>query len=387
MIPRYISTQISSRFHKGKAIILFGPRQSGKTTLIRRILEESGESYIAYNGDEPDVREMFRSMTSTRLKALLGNRKILFLDEAQKINDIGTTLKLFVDNLPLAQVIATGSSAFELASKTAEPLTGRKYEFFLPPLTFSEIADNAGFLEEKRLLEERLIFGAYPEIVTKPAESAELLQLLAGSYLYKDVLALEAIRNPELIERLLKALALQIGGEVSYLELAQTVGADKGTVEKYLRILEKAYIIFKLPAFSRNLRNELKKAKKFYFYDNGIRNAVMGNLTRIAKRTDIGALWENYIISERIKFLRVRQSNAGVYFWRTVQQQEIDFIEEADGEIYPCEIKWSSKAKAKLPGTFRNNYTAMPLRIVTPANYDEFLTDALRDDSSAARVP
>ncbi len=304
MISRVLQQTILKRIFKGKAIILFGSRQCGKSTLVETLLEGQDQKWLYLNGDEADVRDMLSNTTSAKLKNIAGDNTIVFIDEAQRIPGIGLTLKLFTDQLKKIQVIATGSSAFELSDKVNEPLTGRKYEFMLYPLSFSEMVQHHGLLQEKRLLEQRMVYGYYPEIVTKENEAGELLKLLAGSYLYKDLLMLEQLKKPILLEKLLKALALQVGSEVSYHELAQTVGADKGTVEKYIDLLEKAFVVFRLPALNRNVRNEIKKGKKVYFFDCGIRNAIIGDFNRIGSRTDTGALWENFVIAERMKYLR-----------------------------------------------------------------------------------
>lgn len=373
MIIRLLQAEVSKRLFKGKAILLFGPRQSGKSTLVDNLLKAMNQSWLYLNGDEADVREMLTNTTSAKLKAIAGNNKIIFIDEAQRISNIGLTLKLFTDQLKDIQVIATGSSAFELSGKVNEPLTGRKYEYMLYPLCFSEMVQYHGLLEEKRLLGQRLIYGYYPEIVTSQGEEKELLKLLANSYLYKDLLILEQISKPVLLEKLLKALALQVGNEVSYHELAQIVEADKGTVEKYIDLLEKAFVIFRLPALSRNVRNEIKKGKKIYFYDCGIRNAILSNFNPVQSRTDIGALWENFIMAERLKFLRYKGIETVQYFWRTTQQQEIDLIEETNQQFAAFEFKWNEKAKARFPQTFIGNYPTSSTRIITPGNMEEFI--------------
>jgi uncharacterized protein len=373
MIKRKLETTISSRLFKGKAILLFGPRQSGKSTLVERLLYEQHKPWLYLNGDEADVRELLTDTTSTRLKTITGNHQIVFIDEAQRIPNIGLTLKLFTDQLKDIQVIATGSSAFELSSQVNEPLTGRKYEFMLYPLSFSEMVQHHGLLAEKRLLEHRLVYGYYPEIVTKQTVSLELLKLLAGSYLYKDLLMLEQIKKPVLLEKLLKSLALQTGSEISYHELGQMVGADKGTVEKYIDLLEKTFVVFRLPAFSRNVRNEIKKGKKVYFYDCGVRNAVINNFTPVASRSDIGALWENYLMAERMKYLRYNNMNVEQYFWRTTQQQEIDLIEDAGGQLTAYEFKWNDKTKVRFPQTFTTNYPGTITHIISPKNIEDFI--------------
>jgi len=373
MINRLLENQIEKYLFKNKAIIVFGPRQSGKTTLLEAFLKKRPEPSLILNGDESDVRELLSETTSTRLRSIIGSHKIVLIDEAQRIPGIGLTLKLFTDQLKDIQVIASGSSAFELADKTNEPLTGRKFEFHLLPLSFQEMVNHSGLLEERRLLEHRLIFGYYPEIVTNVGMGTKLLKLLAESYLYKDLLMLEQIKKPAVLEKLLKALALQVGSEVSYLELSRLLMIDKNTVEKYIDLLEKAFVLFKLPALSGNSRNEIKKKKKIYFYDNGIRNALIGNFNYINTRTDVGALWENFVISERYKYLLQNEIDRKTYFWRNVQQQEIDYIEEEAVKLYAFEMKWNPKAKAKFPLSFKNAYSNIETMVITPDNFDKFL--------------
>lgn len=373
MIIRQLASAISKRLFKGKAILLFGPRQVGKSTLVEAVINQTGYSFMSLNGDEADIRVKLSNTTSTKLKAIFGKHKLILIDEAQRIVNIGLTLKLITDQLKDVQVIATGSSAFELANAANEPLTGRKFEYFLYPLSFGEMVQHHGLLTEKRLMEQRLIFGYYPEIVSQQGDEKELLKLLAGSYLYKDLLMLEQVKKPVIIEKLLKALALQLGSEVNYQELSRMVEADKGTVEKYIDLLEKAYVIFRLPALSRNVRSELKKSKKIYFYDCGIRNAILGNFNSLSARTDIGALWENYVIAERMKYMYYNNIDAKYFFWRTVRQQEIDIVEEAEGKLLAIECKWNPKAKAGFPLTFREAYPDAVCNIITPDNVEEIL--------------
>lgn len=373
MIKRSIQTTIQQRFFKGKALLLFGPRQIGKSTLAEALLNNQPKKWLHLSGDDADVREILTNTTSTALRAIMGNNEILYIDEAQRIANIGLTLKLFTDQLKNIQVIPTGSSAFELSSQVNEPLTGRKYEFFLFPLSFSEMVKHHGLLEEKRLIEHRLIFGYYPEIVTKPGQENELLKLLANSYLYKDLLMLEQIKKPLLLEKLLKALALQVGSEISYHEIAQTVGSDIKTVDKYIDLLEKTFVVFRLPALSRNVRNEIKKGKKVYFYDCGIRNAIINNFKPLSARTDIGALWENFVIAERMKFLHYQNIDATHYFWRTTQQQEIDLIEETADKLMAFEFKWSKKERVRFPQTFTTNYPNVETQVISPENVEDWI--------------
>lgn len=373
MIKRYISKQIEKRLFRGKVIILIGARQVGKTTLINNLLKHIPEKQLVINGDEADSFFWAIEPTAAKLKILIGDHKIVFIDEAQRITNIGIIMKLIIDNISGVQVIATGSSALEMKSLMNEPLTGRKYEFHLFPISFSEMVHHSNLLEETKMLHQRLIYGSYPEVLTHPEDNQKLLNMLAGSYLYKDILALDAIRKPDILENLVRALAFQIGNEVNYQELGQLVKSDAKTVGKYIDLLEKTYVIFRLPAFSKNLRNEIKKGRKIYFYDNGIRNAVIGNFTDIEVRTDKGALWENYLISERRKILNYQDIYTNSYFWRTFQQSEIDYIEEANIEISAFEFKWNPKAKWNISRPFKENYHPKEIKIIHTQNYYEFL--------------
>ena len=324
MIKRKLRDIIEKRLFDGKAILLMGPRQVGKTTLLKELFE-GREDVMWLNGDELDVQALFEGVSATRLKAMFGRKKIIIIDEAQRIPNIGLRLKLVTDQIKDVQLIATGSSAFELATKTGEPLTGRKWEYKMYPLSFGEMVDEHGLLDEKRMIPHRLIFGYYPEVVMRPGEEREILRLLSDSYLYKDVLMSDQINKPDSLVKLLQALAFQVGSQVSYNELAQLCSLDSKTVEKY--------VIFRLNSFSRNLRNELKTSKKIYFYDNGIRNALIANFNQIEGRADRGALWENFLISERKKFLEYNRLWGNSWFWRTKEQKEIDLVEERDGKI------------------------------------------------------
>ena len=373
MIKRIISDQIANRLFKGKAIILIGARQVGKTTLINELLDTLHEKKLIINGDEAESFFWSQEPTSAKMKTLIGNHKIVFIDEAQRISNIGIIIKLIIDNLPGVQVIATGSSALEMKSMMSEPLTGRKYEFHLYPLSFTEMVDHANLIDEINILHRRLIYGSYPEIVTNPDDQKKLLSMLAGSYLYKDLLALDSIRKPELLEKIIRALALQLGNEVNYNEISQLVGSDKQTVERYIDLLEKTYVIFRLPAYSKNLRTEIKKGRKIYFYDNGIRNAVVSNFSDIEVRTDKGALWENYLISERKKMLNYQDSYTKSYFWRNFQQSEIDYIEEENENVSAFEFKWNPKAKWNISKPFKESYNPKKIEIIHPQNYYEFL--------------
>ncbi len=372
MIKRKLEANIKEDLKLKKAIILLGARQVGKTTLLKKLIS-SYQNVKIINGDEPDSTEQLSNLTSTRIKTLLGNTKTLVIDEAQLIPEIGLSLKRITDYLKDIQLFVSGSSSIELANTVNEPLTGRKLEYQLFPISFQEMVNHTSLTEEKRLLPHRLVFGYYPEIVTSPGHEIKLIKNLAGSYLYKDILSFGTIQKPVLLEKLLKALALQIGSEVSYNEISQTIGADKETVERYINLLEKAFIIFQLNALSRNARNEIKKGKKIYFYDNGIRNALTGNFQQFELRTDKGALWENFIVSERIKFLSYNQFYGNYYFWRTFKQQEIDFIEEQDGKFSAFEFKLNPKKQGRFSKTFTDAYPVREMKTISPDNIEEFL--------------
>ena len=370
MIRRQIQDTIETRMFSGKAIIVIGARQVGKSTLFEMVLENRDEPTLMLNCDEPEVRELLAKANSSELRLLIGNNLIVVIDEAQRVENIGMVLKRITDNFPDVQLLVTGSSSCELQNKLNEPLTRRKFEYHLFPFSTGELMKAHGLLSVKQTLENRLIYGSYPDIMNHETDAKELLYNLSNSYLYKDLLNLESVRRPVLLSKLLTALALQVTSEVSYNELAQTVGTDNKTVEKYIDLLEKCYIIFKLNGFSRNLRTELKRAKKFYFYDNGIRNAILQNFAPLALRQDVGALWENFFISERIKANQYCGRYVNSYFWRTNQQQEIDYIEECDGQFSLFEMKWNPKrANTQFPNTFLTAYDVKEKAIVTPENW------------------
>lgn len=371
MIQRDMARDIVKTLDQGKAVIIIGARQTGKTSLLNMLFSADSAMYLS--GDDLDVREIFKTLNAERLKAYLGNKKILIIDEAQRIQDIGLRLKLVTDQLPHINLIATGSSSFELANKINEPLTGRKREFRLYPFSFNELVKENGLLAEKRMLPHRLIYGSYPEVVVRQGDEKNVLREISESYLYKDILSWEQIQKPEKLTRLLQALALQIGSQVSYSELASVCGIDAKTVEKYINVLEQTYIVFRLSSFSRNARNELKNSRKIYFFDNGIRNAVLANFTPMETRMDAGSLWENYLVSERKKLLDAQGIWANSYFWRTREQKEIDLIEDTDGKISAFEFKYSGASKVRAPASFRNAYPDAEFRIVTPAHVEEFL--------------
>lgn len=372
MIERFLEEKLRGKLGKGKALLLMGARQTGKTTLIRSLVE-GRQGTLWLNGDENDIQALFENLSAARLKAILGKNSTLVVDEAQRIRDIGLKLKLLTDQLPDVQLIATGSSSFDLANQVNEPLTGRKWEYTLFPLSFGEMAAHHGLLEEKRLLPHRLVYGYYPDVVGHPGEEKERLRQLSDSYLYKDVLVWERIKKSDKLVKLLQALAFQVGAQVSYPELGQVCGLDYKTTEKYILLLEQAYVVFRLHSFSRNLRNELKSSRKIYFIDNGIRNAIIADFRPMELRNDAGALWENFMIVERMKKLRYSEMWVNCWFWRTQRQQEIDYLEETDGRISAYEFKWNPSAKIRQPRSFMEAYPQSSFSAVHRENFEELL--------------
>jgi uncharacterized protein len=370
MYPRFLSDRILNRIDSGKAIIVIGPRQVGKTTLIESILKS--KDYLLLDGDDPGTRTLLTEPNTEQIRTILGKYKNVFIDEAQRIEGIGLTMKIITDRFKDVQLFASGSSSFDLSNRINEPLTGRKWEYYLFPVSWEEYENHHGYLHAEQNLENRLLFGFYPDVLNHAGDEVSVLRNLVNSYLYKDILSYAELRKPEVLDKLVQALALQLGSEVNYSELAQMVNVDKNTVGKYIDILEKGYIIFKLSSFSRNLRNEIKTNKKIYFYDNGIRNMVIGNFNPVELRTDKGALWENFLISERMKQIEYKQSLAHTYFWRTKQQQEVDFVEENEGKVFGYEFKWLKKKGNKLPTTFTETYRAES-KIIDKENFREFV--------------
>lgn len=372
-IDRTIKNAVKNKLFKGKIIIIYGARQVGKTTLVKEILGEINEKSAYFNCDEIDVRTSLTDKTSTELKSFLGKSRLVVLDEAQRVKNIGLILKLLIDRFPDFQIIATGSSSFDLSNEISEPLTGRKFEFQLFPFSLEEVGKTIPRLEIGRILLQRLIYGMYPEVyISGGREGLDILRDIAGSYLYKDILSYQTIKNPEILEKLLRALALQLGNEVSYNELSNIIGVDKKTVAGYLRILEQAFIIFRLGPLSRNLRIELKKLRKVYFYDVGIRNAIINNFNPLELRQDVGALWENFMITERLKRNNNHDVVCNTYFWRTHQQQEIDYIEERQGTLSGFEFKWRDR-KYRAPRKFLEAYPGSGVKVVTRENYQDFV--------------
>jgi hypothetical protein len=373
MIKRTIEDSIRNELNTGrKAVILLGARQVGKTTLLHALFAENRE-VLWLNGDTSNDRLLLTTQSVEQLRVIIGKHKTLIIDEAQRVPDIGLVLKLIIDNIKHLKVIATGSSSLDLSNRTAEPLTGRKRQFKLFPLSFSEMVAHHGLLSERNLIPHRLIYGYYPDIVNSPGEERHLLQELTDSYLYKDILALEKIKKSEQLTRLLRALAFQLGSQVSYTELGKLCGLDNKTVEKYITILEQTYVLFRLGSYSRNLRNELKASRKIYFVDNGIRNALIADFRPLELRDDVGKLWENYLVSERFKRNEYACSYANPWFWRTQTQKEIDYIEEQDGHLSAFEFKWSPSAKTKQPKVFQEAYPNSSFAVIHKENATDFL--------------
>lgn len=374
MITRTLQQVLESHMFRGKAIIVTGARQVGKSTLLEQIVSGRTEPVLRLNCDEPEVREALTGANSQDLRLIVGNSRIVIIDEAQRVKGIGRTLKLITDGMPQVQLLVTGSSSLNLLDSLDEPLTGRKFEYQLFPFATAELIADRGLIEARQMLDSRLVFGSYPDVVNHADGAKEIIMNLADSYLYKDLLAYDGMRKPALLAKLLTALALQVGSQVSYNEVAQTIGSDSKTVEKYIDLLEKCFIVFRLQAFSRNLRNELKKSRKVYFWDNGVRNAVIQNFAPLTMRADVGALWENFFVSERIKRNRYDQHYAKSYFWRTTTKKEIDYVEEEDGVFTAFELKWNpKKASTSFPSEFIGTYPVKQHEVITPENYWRYL--------------
>ena len=371
MIDRELRQSIENKLFKGKAIIITGARQTGKTTLVHRVLDDQ-KNIVHLNCDEPVVRESLTNANLADLQRVIGQNKIVFIDEAQRVKNIGLTLKLITDNIKEVQLIVTGSSSLDLANEINEPLTGRKWEFQLFPISWGEYVAYRGFLKAKSELNQRIIYGMYPDVINHPGDENEVLLQLSDSYLYKDLLAFKGIRKPDLLEKLLQALSLQIGSEVSYNELSKLLQVDKNTVAKYIDLLEKTFVVFSVPSFSKNMRKEISKGKKIYFYDCGIRNAVISNFNNLELRTDKGPLWENFLMSERLKSLRYAGKRAKMHFWRTTDQREIDYIETEAESVRAWEMKWNPNAKTKTVSAFEKSYKT-DIEILTPDNFSDFL--------------
>ena len=375
MIKRVIEERVNNALAKKKAVTIMGPRQVGKSTLATSVIPQDAK-ILEINGDNTDVQTMFVNVDEAKMRILIGNKNFLFVDEAQKIENVGNMLKIVAEKFNDVRIVVTGSSAFKLAAAVNESLTGRKREFKLYPFSFKEMADHTSVIDEQRMLDHRLIYGYYPEVVTSPGDEKEVLKELIDSYLYKDVMEENNIAKPDKLVKLVQALAFQIGSTISANELAGLVGVDAKTIERYLDILEKSYIIYTLPSYSKNQRNELKFSRKVYFWDMGIRNGVIGNMAPVSLRSpeELGHMWENFIITERIK----RNEYAGRtfvkhYFWRTQQKKEIDLIEIDDGVMTGFEIKKKEGKRVSAPSSFTEAYPDAKFECITPAELIEFL--------------
>ncbi len=372
MIIRELESVVREKLNAQKAIIILGARQTGKTTLVKSLLALNPDG-LFFDADNIEVQELFANANLERLKSIIGKSSLVIIDEAQRIPAIGITLKRVIDNLPNIQLIVTGSSTLEITDLTNEPLTGRKWEYTMYPVSWSELVNFLGVIPARQQLETRMIFGMYPEIITNAGEERERLLNLSQSYLYKDILSLKLIRKSDILQKILRALALQLGNEVSYNEISQLVGADKNTVSMYIDLLEKTFVVFRLQPLSRNLRNEISSNRKIYFYDNGIRNALLNNYAPLELRNDVGALWENFLVSERMKYNHYRKNYVNTYFWRTQAQQEIDYIEESDGTFRAFEFKWSATKNPKLSEKFATAYNPSKYQVINRDNFEAFL--------------
>lgn len=374
-IERLIQQRITLRLQPNKVILLFGARRVGKTVLIREILNQFGGKYLLLNGEDMNTFFLLEQQTVSNYKYLLNGVELLVIDEAQNIPDIGRKLKLIVDEIPGIKVIASGSSSFDLLNKTGEPLVGRSSQFLLFPFSQAELSKSENSFETYAHLESRLIYGSYPELISMDNYELrqEYLRDIVNAYLLKDILSIEGLKNAGKMKDLLRLIAFQMGNEVSYDELGKQLGMSKNTVEKYLDVLSKVFVIYRLGAYSTNQRNEVSKAGKWYFYDNGIRNAIIGNFNPISLRQDIGGLWESYLIGERIKQNNYLGLNKDFYFWRVYGGKGIDLIETSANEIQAFEFKWGDKTP-KIPAAFATNYPNAKYSVINQKNYLDFIT-------------
>lgn len=376
LLKRAIEDEVLKYLRPNKIVVLLGPRRVGKTVLIQQILNRISEPYLLLHGEDQDVRRQLEYRSTQRYKNIIGGKSLLIIDEAQKIPEIGNVLKLMVDTIAGIKILATGSSAFDLEKFTGEPLTGRKHTFYLFGLSEKELNQTENIFEKEANLRNRLVYGNYPELIHLEdlQERKAYLDELIKSYLLKDILEFDLIRNSEKILQLLRLIAYQLGSEVSFTELGKQLGISKNTVERYLNLLSKVYIIHSVGAWSRNLRKEIVKGKKWYFFDNGIRNALIGDMKPIENRNDVGLLWENYIISERIKYKQYEKMLVYNYFWRTYDQQEIDWIEDREGKLHAYEFKWNPYKKAKLPNLFKETYPNSEFEVISRENFLEWVS-------------
>lgn len=370
MIPRSLEQNIQKWLFKEKIIILTGARQVGKTTLLKKIIDKLNTESLFLNGDDSITKKLFEAPSVTNFRNLIGNSRLLFIDEAQRIENIGICLKLIYDNFSNVQTLVSGSSALEIADKIFEPLTGRHFLYHLYPFTMNELYSN-NYLKFTENLNWHLVYGCYPDVVNHQFDAKKYLKSIANSYLYKDVLSWKDIRKPELLDKLLQLIALQLGSEVSVNELANQLKVKSETVESYLDLLEKSFVIFRLKSYATNERKEVTKMKKIYFWDVGIRNAIIDNFKPIEARTDIGALFENFVIADRIKTNQYNENDIKPYFWRSLQKQEVDYVEYFENKLSGFEIKWNPKNK--ITKSFQNLYPDSTANIIHPNNLYNFL--------------
>ncbi len=374
-ITRVLKATLLKYLVAGKVNIIFGARRVGKTFLLKEVIQELGIPTLFLNGDLPDNQEFLAERNIEKYRNIFEGKELIVIDEAQVIPAIGLVLKIIIDEMPNLKVIASGSSAFDLNNKLGEPLVGRAYWHEMFPLAQQEIKQYENILETKRNLEERLLYGSYPDVylLSSFEEKERYLRELVNSYLLKDIISFDGIRNSAKVYDLLRLIAYQLGKEISLLELGNQLGMSKNTVEKYLDLLEKVYVLKRVGAYSKNLRKEISKSSRWYFWDNGIRNAIIGDFRPIKFRSDIGELWENYLITERFKKNKYQRNYAEAYFWRTYDQQEIDYLEVKNQEIHAFEFKWNSTKKAKVPKAFAEGYPDASFEVITQQNYLEFI--------------
>jgi predicted AAA+ superfamily ATPase len=370
MIKRDLNQTVSKRLEDNKAIIILGARQVGKTTFLANLLRNQDHLFI--DGDDPLTIDLLTNANTETLRRIIGSNKIVFFDEAQRIPNIGLLTKIIIDQIKNVKVYISGSSALDISESINEPLTGRKWEYNLFPFSWNELVNHFDFLKMQQQLDQRLVFGNYPDVVLNQGDEEEYLKQLVSSYLYKDVLKMAGIRKPVVLDKLLKMLAFQVGNEVALNELARALSLDKKTVDSYIQLLEKTFIVFRLQSFGRNPRKEITTKKKIYFYDNGVRNALISNFNPLSLRSDIGALWENFMISERIKYLHYQRISANFYFWRNKQGREVDLIEERGGKIYAFEFKYSPTKRVKIPPSFAALYES-DFKVIHKGNFSAFL--------------
>jgi len=374
IIQRKIEQRLKKHFKPNKVQVILGARRTGKTILVREFIKNLDEPYILLNGEDLTTHELLSRMSTANYTNLIGDKSVLIIDEAQKISDIGMKLKIMVDNIEGIKIIATGSSVFDMTNKSGEPLTGRKFSYFLYPFSEDELSGVEDEMQRSENLRERLIFGNYPEVtfLKNREEKREYLSELVSSYLFKDILSFENLKSSAKIIELLKLIAFQVGNEVSINEFSRHLGINKQTVERYLDLLSNVFIIYRLRTYSSNLRKEVARSSKWFFMDNGMRNAIISNFSSLENRNDVGKLWENYMVSERIKYQSIKPHHSFNYFWRTYDKQEVDWIEMYGGNLHAYEFKWRDES-ARVPAGWKNSYPDSEFKLINSNNYFEWL--------------